>query len=66
MKKFFESGAAFMVTALICFVAGALSGNVAVFSGVGAFWLVMAIVVRSKNAKKQSPPDKPAKGGEAT
>jgi len=58
MKKFFQSGGAFMVVALLCFAAGVLSDNGAVFTGVGAFWLVMAIVVRAKNTKKQPPPDK--------
>jgi len=58
MKKFFQSGGAFMVVALLCFAAGVLSDNAAVFTGVGAFWLVMAIVVRAKNTEKQPPPDK--------
>ncbi len=58
MKKFFQSGGAFLVVALLCFAAGVLSDNKAVFTGVGAFWLVMAIVVRARNTKKQPPPDK--------
>jgi succinate-acetate transporter protein len=57
MQKFFKSGAAFMVVALICLAAGLKPGNGAAFIGLGAFWLIMAIVVRSKNAKKPPPGD---------
>ena len=53
MKTFFQSGMAFLVIALLCFAAAAISEKALVFVGVSAFWLVMAIVVRAKNAKKQ-------------
>jgi succinate-acetate transporter protein len=59
MKTFVKSGGAFMVVALLCFAAGLRSESGAVFNAVGAFWLVMAIVVRAKNSKKQAPPDQP-------
>ena len=54
MRKFFESGLGFMVVALLCFAAGVLAENGAVFISVGAFWLVFAIIVRSKYAKKDT------------
>lgn len=71
MKKFFQSGVAFMVVALLCLVAGVLcvasgvlseKGTVftvvgAVFTSMGAFWLVIAIIMRAKNTEKQTPPD---------
>jgi len=52
MRKFFESGGLFMVVALICAVAGVLSENGTVFISLGAFWMIMAVIVRSRNAKK--------------
>ncbi len=58
MKRFVQSGGAFMLVALLCIASGLISENGAVFIGVGAFWLIMAIIVRSKYAKKPSPGDK--------
>jgi succinate-acetate transporter protein len=52
MQRFFRSGGAFMVVALLCIAAGLISENKAVFLSVGAFWLIMAIIIRAKNAKK--------------
>ena len=52
MKKFFESGVAFMVVAVLCLVAGVIAENGATFIGVGAFWMVMAIIVRSKRTRR--------------
>jgi succinate-acetate transporter protein len=52
MKKFFQSGAAFMVVALLCLAAGFVSNYQTLFISVGAFWLIMAIIVRARNAKK--------------
>ena len=43
MRKFVQSGGAFMVVALLCFATDVLSDKGAVFIGVGAFWLVMAM-----------------------
>jgi succinate-acetate transporter protein len=57
MQKFFQSGGAFMLVALVCLAAGVISRNGAAFISLGAFWLIMAIVVRSKNAKKPPPGD---------
>lgn len=59
MQKFFRSGAAFVVVALLCLAAGLTSKHGTVFTSAGAFWLIMAIIVRSKNAKKAPPADKP-------
>jgi hypothetical protein len=58
MRKFFESGGAFMAVALLCFAAGLIAENGGVFIGVGAFWLVMAVIVRGRSTKKQPPEDK--------
>ena len=55
MKKFTQSGGFFMLVALICFVAGFTAENGTVFMSIGGFWLVMAIIARSKYAKKQPP-----------
>ena len=55
MQKFFQSGGVFMVVALLCMAAGVVSENGAAFISVGAFWMIMAIIVRGKNAKKQPP-----------
>jgi succinate-acetate transporter protein len=57
MQRFFQSGGVFMVVALLCFVAGVVSENGSVFISIGAFWMIMAIIVRGKNAKKQSSED---------
>jgi hypothetical protein len=46
-----------MVVALICIASGFISENGAVFLGIGAFWLIMAIIVRGKYAKKEPPGD---------
>ena len=59
MQKFFRSGAAFLVVAMLCLVAGLTSKSGRVFTSVGMFWLIMAIVVRGKYAKKVPPADKP-------
>jgi hypothetical protein len=52
MRKLFESGWAFMIVALLCFGTGAISDNGAAFIGFGVLWLVVAIAVRGKNAKR--------------
>lgn len=52
MQKFFQSGAAFMVVALLCLAAGFVSNYQTLFISVGAFWLIMAIIVRARYAKK--------------
>ena len=58
MQEFFRSGAAFMLLAVLCVAVGLISKNGTVFTIVGTFWLVMAIIVRRKNAKKP-----PSEGG---
>ena len=52
MKTFFESGFGFMLVALLCFLAGLLADDGALFLSIGGFWLVFALIVRSKYAKK--------------
>ena len=58
MQKFFQSGAAFMVVALLCLAAGFVSNYQTLFISVGAFWLIMAIILRARNAKKLPNRDK--------
>lgn len=58
MRKFFESGGAFIAVALLCFAAGVLAENGGVFTGLGAFWLVLAAIVRGRNTKKQPDEDR--------
>ena len=48
-----------MVVALLCIAAGVISDKGGALIGVGAFWLVMAIIVRAKNTNKQPPLDNP-------
>jgi hypothetical protein len=52
MRKFFESGLAFMLVALITISAGLASGRPGL-GALGGLWLVLAIVVRARSAKKQ-------------
>ncbi len=54
MKKFFQSGGAFMVVALLSIGSGLISENGVFFISAGAFWFIMAIIVRSKYAKQNS------------
>jgi len=54
MRKLVDSGAVFLIVALLCFVAAAVVDKGVAFIGIGAFWVVMAGVVRSKNAKSRS------------
>jgi hypothetical protein len=57
VKKFFESGGAFMVVAMICIATGLISENGVVFTAAGVFWLIMAIIAKGKYAKKKPPED---------
>lgn len=52
MRTFSRTAAFFLVVGLICFAAGVLSQGRGVFFGVGAFWLVIAMIVRAKDAKR--------------
>ena len=58
MRRFAQSGGFFMLVALLCFAAGFLAENGAVFVSLGGFWMIMAIIVRGKYAKKQTPEGK--------
>ena len=66
MKKFFQTGGAFMLVALLCISAGLLSGDRGALSGVGVFFLVMALVVRAKYTKKQPTTGESKGKGKAT
>jgi len=65
MKKFFQSGGAFMLVALLCIAAGLLSGNRGVVAA-GAFWLIVAIAVRARSTKKQPSTHEPQRKNDAT
>lgn len=55
MRRLFESGVGFMIVALLCFVTAIVSEEArGVFVGAGAFWLIMAVIVRSKHGKERS------------
>lgn len=58
MQKLFWLSGALMIVALLCIVAGIVSKNGAVFTGIGAFWFIMAIIVGARYSKKP-PGDKP-------
>ena len=59
MKKFFQSGGAFMVVALLSIGSGLISENGVFFISAGVFWFIMAIIVRGKYAKQNPPEDGP-------
>jgi len=52
LRKFLTSGGLFLLAAILCFVAGMVAENGGVFIGLGAFWLIMAVVARSRNARQ--------------
>ena len=52
MRKFFESGLAFIIVALLCFLAGAISENGGLFVSIGGFWIVIAAVTNAKFKKE--------------
>jgi hypothetical protein len=52
MRRFFESGLAFMLVALVWIAVGLLSGRPGL-GALGVFWLVLAIAVRARSTKRQ-------------
>lgn len=52
MRKFFESGLAFMLVALVLIAVGLLSGRPGL-GALAALWLVLAIAARARSNKKQ-------------
>ena len=65
MRKFFESGLAFMLVALVWIAVGLLSGRPGL-GALGVFWLVLAIAVRARSAKKQRPSPESQRKDDAT
>ncbi len=51
MRRFFQSGYAFIVVALLSFIAAMNSARPTVFISVGAVFLILALAVRKKNRK---------------
>ena len=54
MQKFFQSGNAFVVAALLFLVVGALSERPGVYISIGGALLVLAFAVRKKNTQKMT------------
>ena len=54
MRKFFESGLAFILVALVSIAVGLLSGRPGL-GALGGLWLVIAVAVRARSTKKQRP-----------
>ncbi len=52
MQKFFQSGYAYVLVALVFFVAGVVSDRPAPFIILGAAFLILALAVRKRNANK--------------
>ncbi len=65
MRKFFESGLAFMLVALVSIAVGLLSGKPGL-GAVGVIWLVLAIAVRTRSTKKQQPTPESKRQDDAT
>jgi hypothetical protein len=55
MLKFFQSGWAFTILAVLCLAAGLLIPNATFFIILGAVWLVAAIIVRARFSGKKPP-----------
>jgi hypothetical protein len=51
MKKFFQSGTAFLVIALLFFLTALVGDKAAVFVCLGSFWMILGIVTRAKYGK---------------
>jgi len=50
VQKFFPSGIAFMLVALLCFATGLIATSRTVWVSIGGVWLIVAIITRRKNA----------------
>lgn len=63
MRKHFESGAAFIVVALLCFAAAiaqfasGAKGAGSVMVPVGGFWLIFAMIARGRSARAKHDDD---------
>ncbi len=65
MRKFFESGLAFMLLALVWIAAGLLSGTPGL-GALGVLWLVLGIAMRARSAKKRRSSPEPERKDDAT
>ncbi|MEX2116849.1 MAG: hypothetical protein WEB37_08175 [Bacteroidota bacterium] len=54
MKKFIGSGLAFLFIALLFMIVGAISENSSTLVSIGAFWLILAIIMMAKNKQKST------------
>lgn len=68
MRKYFESGSAFILVGILCLAAGVIqlatgaSSAGLIWLAVGGFWLVVAIVVRSRAGTRDRNPDSVSDG----
>jgi len=65
VRKFFESGLAFMLLALVSIAVGLLSGKLGL-GVLGVLWLALAIAVRARSTKKQGPAPESQRRDDAT
>jgi hypothetical protein len=65
VRKFFESGFAFTVVAVVWIMVGLLSGK-PVMGAMGVLWLVLAKAVRARSTKKLCPTPESQRKDDAT
>ncbi len=61
MQKFFQSGYAFALLALLFSAVGVVSDRPAVYITLGAAFLILALATRKRNAQKAQPTTDPSK-----
>ncbi len=57
MQKFFKSGNAFFLVGVLCLLAGFFSKQSVVFISLGAFWIIIGIIMRMRTSKKDGTKD---------
>lgn len=60
MEKFFKSGGAFILLAMVFMIIGVVAEKPAVYIALGALWLVVGIGMIAKNKKQSDQPDNAA------
>ena len=56
MQKFFQSGNAFFVVAVVFLVVSVLTGKFAVYLGIGVVFFILGLAVKKKNSQKTAEP----------
>jgi len=57
MRKFFDSGNAFFLLAILFILISLFAERSAVYISLGALWFILGLAVRKKNAQKSQPRD---------